>query len=465
MAVVAVAVSPVVVPVAIAMHDIVDLAGALAWPVAIGLALILYRDQIGPFLGSVGGRIRSVSVLGVELELTELRSVEMSSANQIDQLIAAPAFESSGVDPLAAQNDATDIDYAIVDLGKGRSWLSSHLYIVALLLQRSTTRMQYLVFVSGVDHHRYHFEGVAELGRIRWALAQQYPWLERAFAQAYSELLSTPGGNPQDHPIVSRRGALTTYDSRELRETYLQHCRQAILYTPGDIVDPQGLAATLNDAQNKVSVHLKTRFDQSTRDKIAWGASLAKPSATAGYDTLNEYGSKISDLRSTLCKALNTIIEDGPVYEEQRFSSVYSGAKSSLVPTNPQGVELLWLNRLLLDSVYGRDLASNSMQPALSDSGKLIPRDREWTKVREEDPGWIHARWLDAALVERVMGADLSRVHLRESDLVGKTRQDKARMVLDQSGPVLPIIEESGRFSRMLDRQKLLNAVSGEIAS
>jgi hypothetical protein len=461
MAGLAVAVSPIAVPVAIAMHDLVDLVDALAWPVAIGLALILYRDQIGPFLGSLGGRIKSVSVLGVALELTELRSVEMSSVNQIDQLIAAPVFESSGVDPLAAQHGGTDIDYAIIDLGKGRSWLSSHLYIVALLLERSTTRMQYFVFVSGVDQHRYHFEGVAELGRIRWALAQQYPWLEQAFAQAYSEVLSTRGGNPQDHPIVSRRGALTAYDSRELREKYLQHCRQAILYTPEDIVDPQGLAAALEDSQNTLSAYLKNRFDQSTREKIARGASLVKSSGAGRAGG----GSSDSELRDSLGKALNAIIEDGSLYEEQRFKNVYSTARTYLVPTNPQGVELLWLNRLLLDSAYGSFLASNSMQPTLTDSGKLARRDREWTKIREGDPDWIHARWLDAALVERVLGADLSRVHLRESDLVGKSRQEKARLVLDQSGQVLPIIENSGRFSRMLDRQKLLDAVNGEIAS
>jgi hypothetical protein len=64
-----------------------------------------------------------------------------------------------------------------------------------------------------------------------------------------------------------------------------------------------------------------------------------------------------------------------------------------------------------------------------------------------------------------VLGADRSRVHLRAADLVGKSRQEKARLVLDQSGQVLPIIENSGRFSRMLDRQKLLDAVNGEIAS
>jgi hypothetical protein len=44
------------------LRDIAALAGALAWPLVVGLVFVAYRHRIDPLLGSVVGRIKSFSV-------------------------------------------------------------------------------------------------------------------------------------------------------------------------------------------------------------------------------------------------------------------------------------------------------------------------------------------------------------------------------------------------------------------
>ncbi len=59
------------------------------------------------------------------------------------------------------------------------------------------------VFIETAGAVRKRFVGWAEPARIRWALAKQYPWLERAYAEAYAAISSH--GNAV---IVSHHGRL-----------------------------------------------------------------------------------------------------------------------------------------------------------------------------------------------------------------------------------------------------------------
>jgi hypothetical protein len=325
--------------------------------------------------------------------------------------------------------------------------------------------MQCVVFVSGVDQQRYRFEGIAELQCLRWALAQRYPWLEQAFAHVYSDVLSTPLPDPYGGlryaEIGSRRGRLDALTTRSLLDKYLAQCRGALLYAPDDIPQPVDLAVMLSDQQNVVSAYLMSQFDQATQQLLASSVHLAQPAST-DYAAIYQYNTTITNLRTVLSTALNAIIEGGQLYRQDRFSSVSLGTlvTTMLLPSNPQGEELMWLNRLLLDAAYGTKLAGTKIQPTATADGKLTPLKREWTQLHAGDRDWLHARWLDAARVERLLGTDLSRTRLREGDLIGKSRQEMAQLVLAQTGAVLPVVEDDGRFSRILDRQGLLETLA-----
>jgi hypothetical protein len=75
--------------------------------------------------------------------------------------------------------------FLIIRLGSGREWLSSRLFIFALMLQRMKG-IRAVVFVDSSGDSQ-HFVGVATPDSIRWGLAKRQPWLEAAFASAYGD--------------------------------------------------------------------------------------------------------------------------------------------------------------------------------------------------------------------------------------------------------------------------------------
>ncbi len=92
--------------------------------------------------------------------------------------------------------------YLVVDLADGRDWLTSRLYIFAILL-RAMRQTGALVFVESVGGVRGRFVGLAAPERIRWALAHAYPWLEADYASAYAQATSTrQTSNANAEPFV-----------------------------------------------------------------------------------------------------------------------------------------------------------------------------------------------------------------------------------------------------------------------
>lgn len=124
----------------------VQVVQALAVPTVILSVVLIFRVPLSAFLTNVAGRINKVSFAGVAVELVparELRpdwSIDMQAvANTIydvRQLSPASAFDSYADSLLAQFDDATPIDYLVIDLGSGSSWLSTRLFVFAELLGR-----------------------------------------------------------------------------------------------------------------------------------------------------------------------------------------------------------------------------------------------------------------------------------------------------------------------------------------
>jgi hypothetical protein len=110
-------------------------------------------------------------------------------------------------DLLKLMNPNVIYDYAIIDIGEGQSWLSTRLFLLAVLLSRMQ-RLRALVFVEKRDEIFGRFVGIAAPDYVRWRLARAYPWFELAIAKAYSAI--------DDLDICSDAGALSPNSATRL---------------------------------------------------------------------------------------------------------------------------------------------------------------------------------------------------------------------------------------------------------
>ena len=173
----------------------VDLAGLLTaciWPSVLLLGLLYYRDPLVGFVEKLAGRVTGVSLAGFSLEIARVQEmtprwtgpgvVDLRKAGQ-----AQDVNDSTLATFMEQLRDATPMDYAVVDLGDGEQWLSTRLYILSIVLGRMRG-LRAFVFVETAGDVRRRYIGVASSQDVRWALAQRYEWLERDYAQAYSQV-------------------------------------------------------------------------------------------------------------------------------------------------------------------------------------------------------------------------------------------------------------------------------------
>ena len=131
-------------------------------------------------------------------------------------------------DLLTAITGVGPTDFAIVDLGAGRSWLTTRLFIVAILLKRMRS-LKTFVFVETRDGIDKKFIGDVAPDVVRWVLARAYPWLEDAYASAYSQL--------PNRRILSKSGALDPIDAGYLVQYFIANIQATALGDAGEWVE------------------------------------------------------------------------------------------------------------------------------------------------------------------------------------------------------------------------------------
>jgi len=171
-------------------RNITELIKVIAWPFIVIISLLILRKPLGVFLEKIAGRASKLSVFKVEIELSAVATLEpinVPSLSNIQQLDStALTTDSSGI--LFQQIQSADrADYAIIDLGSGKEWLASRLYIFSVMLERMRG-LKYLVFLNTSHKTIRSFMGVATPKKVRWCLAQNYPWLEWAYTNACTQL-------------------------------------------------------------------------------------------------------------------------------------------------------------------------------------------------------------------------------------------------------------------------------------
>jgi hypothetical protein len=213
--------------------DVAATLSAVLWPMIALIVFLAYRSKIPALVEGLASRVSKVEFSGVSLELARAKPFvpEWSgSPTALDLRHKATAIQvndSTARTFLTQLADAGTGDYAEIHLGAGQEWLTSRLFIMAVIYARMKS-IRCFVFVETSGSARKRFVGWAEPERIRWALARRYPWLERAYADAYSAIIAN--GNVV---IVSRDGRLGSQfapgdpgASIELLKQFLQRVQQ-----------------------------------------------------------------------------------------------------------------------------------------------------------------------------------------------------------------------------------------------
>lgn len=207
----------------------VDLAGNLAWPVFALVGLLLLHRPLGKFLTDIGKRASEISVGVLSLKLPMVSEVPIGND--------VAAFKTMEGAQLANDSAKTTLfkefrtagyrQFLVIRLGGGQEWLTSRLFVFALMLQRMNG-IRAIVFVDSMGGSELHYVGVSTPENVRWGLARRQPWLEAAFAAAYSSFtfLFNPGA-PGQILITDFSGAL----SPDLAEDVVRAFVRNLLWT------------------------------------------------------------------------------------------------------------------------------------------------------------------------------------------------------------------------------------------
>jgi len=217
----------------------VALVSALAWPVAAIVMAFAFRRSLGDFLSGIATRVTKLSAFKVEFELAAAPSAAVSPLlDDIRTATSSAAISDSTRMMLEQAQSTLPADFAVINLGSGQEWITSRLFIAAVMLERMRG-VKVFVFLESTPGTTRRFVAVAPLSLVRWSLAQRFPWLEAAWVRAY---LSVFPGSPQGAttlpenaawlpdprtlsmtptPIESSSGALNSWQARQVLSQFI----------------------------------------------------------------------------------------------------------------------------------------------------------------------------------------------------------------------------------------------------
>ncbi|HMJ92833.1 MAG TPA: hypothetical protein VK472_01905 [Allosphingosinicella sp.] len=234
----ALASAPSPAPAADSGATIVELVGVLAWPVAALIIAALFRRPLSALVTALGGRITKLSLFKVELELVPAEAATAPLLDEIRNAAIGAQIQDSGGMLLRHVQEGSPAHFAVVNLGAGREWLTSRLYIAAVMLERMRG-VRAFVFLEDSPPVNRRFVALASVRQVRWALAQSYPWLEGAWLQAGGTIApDLQAQNRQAALVKSDTGALENSLAQRVAGRFIQSLQRAA--QPEPVAGPPG---------------------------------------------------------------------------------------------------------------------------------------------------------------------------------------------------------------------------------
>ena len=166
--------------------QITDLVRAVIWPLAIVAVLVVYRKHIPGLVSAVGRRVSGVAFGGFSVAFTVASEPSPEVWNALKSFadpLAPESVPDSGSALFMLVNSGVRADSARFDLRTGRAWLTSRLYIFAVLLP-AVLGVRCLVFTETRDGVARRFVGLAEPRAVATALGRHFNWFTLAWTRA-----------------------------------------------------------------------------------------------------------------------------------------------------------------------------------------------------------------------------------------------------------------------------------------
>jgi hypothetical protein len=145
--------------------------------------------------------------------------------------------------------------------------------------------------------------------------------------------------------MENKPDTVSLFDGRTLNG-WIDQENNAGSFGSGDITDLPTLAKKLANKSDGVSAFLNGQLDDALKTELA----SYSPEST-----------NTKAVKSALVKNLNKIISGAAIYDEARFQSVQLHPETKeLLGKNPQGQELVRLNKLLLEDAYAVELSKSA---------------------------------------------------------------------------------------------------------
>jgi hypothetical protein len=159
---------------------------AVVWPLVIVVLVFIYRREIPKLIQAITGRVSKLSAVGVTLEFTAAQPVPETVGVRLEDM-REPT--SSGPPPVSGMQSLIElarstapVDYVRIDLREGSSWLTSQLYLFAVVLP-PVLGLRCFVFVCSRGEIPRYFLGLCSPEAVRTDLEARYPWLRNAIAE------------------------------------------------------------------------------------------------------------------------------------------------------------------------------------------------------------------------------------------------------------------------------------------
>ena len=208
---------------------------AYAWPLVTIVSLLIFRKPINRFLKTVSSRASEIGIGWASVKLPEAKQPSSLQIEAIRELQSDRWGESSIGWFQEFSSSSANSEYAQLNLGNGDEWITSRLFIFAVMLQRMKS-LKCVVFTRVLPSGEVRFLGCASPDNIHLALAANQPWLEVAFANAYSgELSVLPAAGP-GQTVIRIDGSLEPQSAERIVRSFISSLKDYTDATSG--LDP-----------------------------------------------------------------------------------------------------------------------------------------------------------------------------------------------------------------------------------
>jgi hypothetical protein len=153
--------------------------------------------------------------------------------------------------------------------------------------------------------------------------------------------------------------AVSLFDGKTLNG-WIDAENSATAFGSADIADLADLAKKLTGKVDPVSAFLSDQLDDAVKASLAAYTPIPAASAPAAAGATGASPTDDKTVKSALVKDLNKIISGPSLYDKTRFQNVALRPETQqLLSINPQGSDLVHLNKLLIQDAFPAELAQN----------------------------------------------------------------------------------------------------------